>query len=117
MMPPPNRTGVIIRRVEQLAERREVTMTEISLAWLLTKTASPVVGATKLQHIEEMVGAAELSLSEEEIAFLEEAYVPHKLVGSNGAEYDGGFCGPSCRVWSATRKYNGGTDAARRYYE
>ena len=73
--------GVIIRRVEQLAERREVTMTEISLAWLLTKTASPVVGATKLQHIEEMVGAAELSLSEEEIAFLEEAYVPHKLVG------------------------------------
>ena len=70
-----------IRRVEQLAERREVTMTEISLAWLLTKTASPVVGATKLQHIEEMVGAAELSLSEEEIAFLEEAYVPHKLVG------------------------------------
>lgn len=73
--------GVIIRRVEQLAERREVTMTEISLAWLLTKTASPVVRATKLQHIEEMVGAAELSLSEEEIAFLEEAYVPHKLVG------------------------------------
>ena len=72
---------MIIRRVEQLAERREVTMTEISLAWLLTKTASPVVGATKLQHIEEMVGAAELSLSEEEIAFLEEAYVPHKLVG------------------------------------
>ena len=55
-------------------------MTEISLAWLLTKTASPVVGATKLQHIEEMVGAVELSLSEEEIAFLEEAYVPHKLV-------------------------------------
>ena len=58
MMPPPNRTAVIIRRVEQLAERREVTMTEISLAWLLTKTAPPVVGATKLQHIEEMVGAA-----------------------------------------------------------
>ena len=56
-------------------------MTEISLAWLLTKAASPVVGATKLSHIEGAVKAVDLVLTEKEIAYLEEPYVPHKLVG------------------------------------
>lgn len=56
-------------------------MTEISLAWLLTKVDSPVVGATKLHHIEGAAKAAELTLSNEEISYLEEAYIPHKLVG------------------------------------
>ena len=56
-------------------------MTEISLAWLLGKVASPVVGATKLSHIEGAARAVELELSEEETRYLEEPYVPHKLVG------------------------------------
>ena len=56
-------------------------MTEISLAWLLTKVISPVVGATKPQHIEGAARAVELTLTAEEIAYLEEAYIPHKLVG------------------------------------
>lgn len=56
-------------------------MTEISLAWLLTKVASPVVGATKLHHIEGAAQAVDLSLTEEETAYLEELYVPHKMVG------------------------------------
>ena len=56
-------------------------MTEISLAWLLTKVTAPVVGATKLHHIEGAAKAAELSLSPEECAYLEDPYVPHKLVG------------------------------------
>lgn len=73
--------GVIIDRVAELAEKHGVTMTEISLAWLLTKVTSPVVGATKLHHIEGAVKAVELALSNEELDFLEEAYVPHKLVG------------------------------------
>ena len=72
---------VIIRRVMELADRRGVTMTEISLAWLLTKTSSPVVGATKLHHIEGAVGAVDLMLTPEEIAYLEEPYVPHPLAG------------------------------------
>lgn len=71
----------IIRRVTELADRHGVSMTEISLAWLLTKTASPVVGATKFSHIEGAVKAVELSLSGEERAYLEELYVPHALVG------------------------------------
>ena len=72
---------VIIRRVAELAEKRGVTMTEISLAWLLTKTTSPVVGATKLHHIEGAAKAVELALTAEEMAYLEEPYVPHPLAG------------------------------------
>ena len=73
--------GVIIGRVAELAEKRGVTMTEISLAWLLTKTASPVVGATKIHHVDGAVKATELELTEEEIAYLEAPYVPHPLAG------------------------------------
>ncbi len=73
--------AVIIRRVAGLAERKGVSMTEISLAWLLTKVSAPVTGATKLHHIEGAVKAAELTLTQEEIAYLEEAYVPHRLSG------------------------------------
>ena len=56
-------------------------MTEISLAWLLTKVTAPVAGATKLHHIEGAARAVELVLTPDEIAYLEEPYVPHKLVG------------------------------------
>lgn len=73
--------AVIINRVAELAEKRGVSMTEISLAWLLTKVTSPIVGATKLHHIEGAAKAVELTLTPEEITYLEEPYVPHKLVG------------------------------------
>lgn len=73
--------GAIIDRVAELAKQRGVSMTEIALAWLLTKVTSPVVGATKLSHIEGAAKAVELKLSAEETAYLEELYVPHKLVG------------------------------------
>lgn len=56
-------------------------MTEISLAWLLTKVTAPVVGATKLHHIEGAAKAVDLDLTVEELAYLEEPYVPHALVG------------------------------------
>ena len=73
--------AVIIHRVEELAQKRGVSMTEISIAWLLTKVAAPVVGATKKHHVDGAVAAVDISLSLEEIAYLEEPYVPHKLVG------------------------------------
>ena len=72
---------VIIRRVYELAEKYGVSMTEISLAWLLTKVTAPIVGATKLSHIEGAARAVELSLSAEDAAYLEEPYVPHPLAG------------------------------------
>ena len=73
--------SVIIQRVAELAEKRGVTMTEISLAWLLTKVTSPVVGATKRHHVEGAAKATEIVLTAEEIAYLEAPYVPHNLVG------------------------------------
>lgn len=73
--------GVIIERVTELAKKRGISMTEISLAWLLTKVTAPVVGATKLHHMEGAAKAVDLVLTEEETAYLEEPYVPHALVG------------------------------------
>lgn len=73
--------GIIIDRVAQLADRYGVSMTEVSLAWLLTKVTAPVVGTTKLHHIESATKAMELILTADDFAFLEEPYVPHKLVG------------------------------------
>ena len=73
--------GIIIDRVAKLAQKHGVSMTEISLAWLLTKVTTPIVGATKLHHVEGAVKAVDLILTPEECAYLEEPYVPHKLVG------------------------------------
>ena len=73
--------GIIIGRVAELAEKHGVSMTEVSLAWLLTKVTSPVVGATKLHHIEGAAKAVSLKLSAEELTYLEEPYVPHRLAG------------------------------------
>lgn len=71
----------VISRVTELAGKHGVSMTEISLAWLLTRVTSPVVGATKLHHMEGVTKSVDLILSDEELAYLEEPYVPHRLVG------------------------------------
>lgn len=73
--------AVILDRVAELADEKGVSMTEISLAWLLTRVTAPVVGATKLHHIEGAAKAAALPLSGAECTYLEEAYQPHRLVG------------------------------------
>ena len=72
---------IIIGRVAKVADRRGVSMTEVSLAWLLTKVTAPVVGATKFHHIEGAAKAVDLELTDEEISCLEEPYVPHPLAG------------------------------------
>lgn len=71
----------IIRRVEELAKQKNVSMTEISLAWLMQKVTSPIVGATKKHHIDDAIRALDVTLNENEICYLEELYVPHRLVG------------------------------------
>ena len=71
----------IIERVAELAEEHNVTLTEISLAWLLTKVTAPVVGATKLYHADGAAKAVNLKLSPQDVQYLEELYVPHPLVG------------------------------------
>ncbi len=76
-----DRDNVIIERTAELAEKHGVSMTEVALAWLMTKTASPIAGATKLSHVEGAAKASELVLGSDELAYLEEPYVPHALVG------------------------------------
>ena len=71
----------IIKRVNELANDYDVSMTEVSLSWLLTKVTSPIVGATKPHHVEGAVNSVELTLTSDDIAYLEEPYVAHDLVG------------------------------------
>lgn len=72
---------IIIDRVTELADKKNISMTEVSLAWLIKKGAIPVAGATKISQIDGMVKSVDAELTEEEIKYLEEPYVPHKLVG------------------------------------
>ena len=73
--------GKIIARVAEIDDKRGVSMTEVALAWALTKVTAPVVGATKISHVEGAARAVDLVLTDEEINYLEELYVPHALVG------------------------------------
>lgn len=73
----------IIERVNQLAQKYNVSMAQISLAWLYKKgIASPVVGATKINHFEDAVKAIDLDLSDDDCKYLEELYINHKIVGA-----------------------------------
>jgi aryl-alcohol dehydrogenase-like predicted oxidoreductase len=73
----------VIERTAEVAAERGVSPAQVALAWLLHQPAvtAPIVGATKLEHLEDALAAEELSLSDEEIARLEEPYVPHPVSG------------------------------------
>jgi len=74
---------LIAERVSQLARKRGVPQAQIALAWVLHKpfVTSPIIGATKMQHLDDAVAALSVKLSTEEIAALEEPYVPQPVVG------------------------------------
>lgn len=76
-----NQDRIIVERVAEIAKKRGMTRIQIALGWLLSKVDAPIVGATKFSHIEEAVKAIGVKLTEEELEYLEEPYVPHKLVG------------------------------------
>jgi 1-deoxyxylulose-5-phosphate synthase len=73
----------VVERVQQVAGARGVPPAQVALAWLLQKpgVTSPIIGASKPHHLEDAVAALELKLSAEEMAALEEAYVPHPILG------------------------------------
>jgi aryl-alcohol dehydrogenase-like predicted oxidoreductase len=72
-----------VERVIELAGQHGVPPARVALAWLLHQPAitAPIVGASKLAHLDDAVGALDIKLSAEEVAYLEEPYVPHPLVG------------------------------------
>jgi aryl-alcohol dehydrogenase-like predicted oxidoreductase len=74
---------IIADRAVDLAKRRGVKPTQIALAWLLAKpgVTAPIIGASKLPHLDEAVAAIDLRLDPEELTFLEEPYQPHTVLG------------------------------------
>ena len=73
----------IVGRVSELAQRRGVSMSQVALAWHFAKgVASAIVGGTKTAHLEDAAKSLDVALSEEEVAFLEEPYIPHKVMGA-----------------------------------
>ena len=73
----------IVKRVHELAEHYGVKMQQIALAWHWAKgVASPIIGSTKASHLEDAVGALDVKLTAEDIAYLEEPYIPHRIVGA-----------------------------------
>jgi aryl-alcohol dehydrogenase-like predicted oxidoreductase len=73
----------VVQAADEVAAQRGVSTAQVALAWLLHKpgVTAPIVGATKLEHLEDALAAEQLSLSDEEMARLEERYVPHAVVG------------------------------------
>jgi aryl-alcohol dehydrogenase-like predicted oxidoreductase len=73
----------IVDHVVEIAQKHGCTPAQIALAWMLHKPwiTAPIIGATKMPHLEQAVGALEISLSPEEIASLEEPYQPHPVLG------------------------------------
>jgi 1-deoxyxylulose-5-phosphate synthase len=73
----------VVDRAAEVAAARGVTSAQIALPWLLHKpgVTAPIVGATKVEHLDDAIAAEQLSLSADEIARLEEPYVPHAISG------------------------------------
>lgn len=73
----------VVVRVSELAEKYNATMTQITLAWQLAKgVTSPIIGATQTKYIDDAVGALKITLTQEDVNYLEELYVPHRIVGA-----------------------------------
>ena len=73
----------IVDVVAQIAAERELSRAQVALAWMLSKSvvSAPIIGSTKMTHLEDAVAAVDVSLSEDEIARLEKPYTPHLVVG------------------------------------
>ncbi len=73
----------IVTRVQELAEKYGVKMQQIALAWHWAKgVASPIVGATKTRYLDDADGALDVTLTAEDVAYLEEPYQPHRIMGA-----------------------------------
>jgi 1-deoxyxylulose-5-phosphate synthase len=72
-----------VQRVNELAEKRGLPMAQVALAWMFSKPfiTAPIIGATKPHHLEDAVAALSVKLTPQEITHLEEAYLPHPVIG------------------------------------
>jgi aryl-alcohol dehydrogenase-like predicted oxidoreductase len=83
LYPSPDLDRPVVDRLAEVATERAVPPAQVALAWLFHKPAvtAPIVGATKLEHLEDAIAAEQLALSEDELERLEEPYVPHAVSG------------------------------------
>lgn len=74
---------VVAERVQEIAKQRGVSGPQIALAWVLSKpfVTAPIIGATKIEHLDQAIAALDIKLSDEEIKRLEELYRPHPVLG------------------------------------
>ena len=75
---------VVVQRVSELAEARHLPMSQIALAWMLSKpvVTAPIIGTTKIKHLDDAAAAVTVKLTPEEIVRLEETYQPHPVIGN-----------------------------------
>ena len=74
---------LIVKRVQELADKYHCSMSQIAIAWQWAKgVASPIIGATKVKYLDDAAGALEIKLTEKDVEYLEELYVPHPIVGA-----------------------------------
>ncbi len=73
----------VLTAVERLADERGVKPAQIALAWMLHKPGitAPIVGASKMYQLDEAIAATDIALTDDEIKRLEEAYIPHRVLG------------------------------------
>ncbi|SRR6266487_1232062 len=72
----------VVERAEEIAKEKDVTVSQIALAWLLHKgVCAPIIGATKVEHLEDAVSSLEVRLSPDDMKRLEEPYKPHRIIG------------------------------------
>ncbi|KRM13194.1 Aryl-alcohol dehydrogenase related enzyme [Paucilactobacillus suebicus DSM 5007 = KCTC 3549] len=73
----------IVERVNEVAKKYNVNMSQIALAWQWAKgVTSPIVGSTKAKHLDDAVAALDVSLTKDDVAYLEELYTPHEIIGA-----------------------------------
>jgi aryl-alcohol dehydrogenase (NADP+) len=74
---------VIAERAAEMAKNHNATASQIALAWVLSKphVTAPIIGSSKIEHLDQAIAALEIKLSDEEIKQLEEAYQPHPILG------------------------------------
>jgi aryl-alcohol dehydrogenase (NADP+) len=73
----------VVDRLSELARKRGVSNAQLALAWILNKpgVTAPIIGASKMQHLEDAVAALNIKLDDSEITALEEPYRPHRVLG------------------------------------
>ncbi|KII92224.1 hypothetical protein PLICRDRAFT_37014 [Plicaturopsis crispa FD-325 SS-3] len=83
MYPDGPATVDIVKRVEEVAKNKGISMAQVAIAWTLSKpgVTAPIIGSTSLKHLADIIGGVDVSLTEEEIKYLEEPYKPLNIIG------------------------------------